>query len=257
MQDDLAIPLGRRRIRPWLALRGLVAVLRDPEDTTAGARFVLGLDGDRAEQNFQRFASDPVGARLLAEGRAMSIVLSDRNALRALPGDSLGGTYLRFIEEESISAEGLAGKLIPVMAEVGALDPARRFFHERGNATHDLWHVVTGYSRDILGELQLMAFSQVQLRIRAYAFLLALNAVAIEHQASGTRRLLRIARDRARCAAWLATADWERLLPWPLDAVRVELRVSPPPAYTRHFHAGRLRLVAELREAPAHCLSTS
>jgi ubiquinone biosynthesis protein COQ4 len=255
MQHALAIPSVRRRIRPMLALRGLAAVLRDPEDTAAGARFVLALDGDRGEQNFQRFASDPVGARLLAEDISLRAALSDRKALRALPGDSLGGTYLRFAEEESISAEGLAGKLEPVMTELGALDPVRHFFSERATAMHDLWHVVTGYSRDILGELQLMAFSRVQLRTRAYALLLPLNGFAIERQAPGTRRLLRIARARARRATWLAAADWERLLPHPLDAVRADLRVGPPPAYTRYFHAGRFRIVGEPVDAPRHSLA--
>ena len=249
------IPDSRPRIRPWLALRGFLNVLRDAEDTESGARFVHALDGARPEQNFQRFAADPVGAAILAEGRSLLATLCDRDALRALPDASLGRRYLAFVEEESISAEGLAEAVAPVYRELGEQDAARQLFTDRVGAMHDLWHVLTGYSRDILGELQLLAFSHVQLRTRAFGWIVPIAAFFDERWAPGTRRLVALARERARRAPWLPALDWEALLPRPLGVLREELRIGPPPPYTRHFkRPGAFGLVPEAPDAPPHAL---
>jgi ubiquinone biosynthesis protein COQ4 len=251
-------PASTQRIRPWLALRGLVRVLRDPEDTEAGARFVLALDGVRPEQNFQRFAADPLGGKVLAEGRSLPAALCDRESLRALPDASLGRRYLAFMEEESISAEGLAEACEPVRGELGELDPARRLFHDRVGVMHDLWHVLLGYSRDILGELQLLAFSHVQLRTRAFGWIVPIATCFDERQAPGTRNLVALARERARRAPWFPVQDWEALLARPLRDVRESLHVGTPPVYRRYFSdPDRFGLLPEPETARGHVLAES
>jgi len=45
------------------------------------------------------------------------------------------------------------------------------------------------------------------------------------------RRMIRQAWRRGRKARWLHTADWENLLPRPLDEVREELGLGLPPRY--------------------------
>ncbi len=164
---------------------------------------------------------------------------------------------LAFLDEEGLSLEGLERATDPVHRELGlAPDAARRFVFDRLGAMHDLWHVVTGYSRDILGELQLLAFSHVQLRTRAFGWIVPISAWLDERAAPGTRRLVALARERARRAAWLPGQDWEALLPLPLDAVRERLRVGAPPRYRRHFRRrGGFGLVAEPTDAPPHALS--
>jgi ubiquinone biosynthesis protein COQ4 len=228
---------SRRRIRPWVALRAYLKVMRDPEDTASGARFVLAVDGDRGERNFQRFARDPGGARVLATRTSLTARLCDRDALRRLPAGSLGRAYLGFVEAEGISAEGLAAAVEPVELELGELDAERKLFAERVRAMHDLWHVLTGYSRDLLGEMQLLAFSHVQLRTRAFGWLVRLLPLTVERKAPGTRRLIALARSRAQAAPWLPAEDWESLLELPLDEVRERLRVGAPPAYTQYVRA--------------------
>jgi ubiquinone biosynthesis protein COQ4 len=249
---------GKRRIRPWLALRAYLRVMRDPEDTRSGARFVLAVDGQRRERNFQRFARDPQGARILAQRRSLMACLCDREALRRLPEGSLGRAYLAFVEAEGISAEGLADAVEPVELELGELDAERRLFAERVRSMHDLWHVLTGYSRDLLGELQLLAFSHVQLRTRAFGWLVRLAPLTLARQAPGTRRLLALARRRAESAPWLPAQDWEALLERPLDEARELLRVGPPPEYTQYVRAPRGRgLVPRLSASAAGGTSAS
>jgi ubiquinone biosynthesis protein COQ4 len=231
----------KRRLRPLVALRAFLKVLRDPEDTENGARLVLSLDGDRFEQNFQRFARDPGGARMLAEGRHLDAYLDDWDRLRTLPADSLGQAYLAFMEEEGLTADGLERAVAPVEqeieAECGPLDAPRRLFGDRARVLHDVWHVVTGYSRDLMGELQLLAFSYEQLHTRAYAWMVPLATFANEFRIPGTRARVELARRRARNAPWLPAVDWASRLDRPLDQVRTELRVGAPPAYERYYRA--------------------
>jgi len=251
-------PRAPGRVRPILALRGLVRVLFDPEDTEAGALFVRATDGAQPERNFQRFAADPIGARILAEGRSLPALLCDRDGLRARPSGSLARRYLAFVEEESISAEGLTEATAPVRLKLGAADPARILFEDRLSVMHDLWHVLLGYSRDILGEVQVLAFSHEQLHTRAFGWLLSFGAFFNERQAPGTRALIALARERARRAPWFPALDWESLLPQPLDRIRESLQVGSPPHYRRYFKDPHgLGLVAEPETADRHALQES
>ena len=78
MTRSVRRPTQRNRIRPWVALRAFVKSARNPDDTENGARFVLALQGNRSEKTFQRFAEDPRGAEILAEGRQLIDRLRDR-----------------------------------------------------------------------------------------------------------------------------------------------------------------------------------
>ena len=227
----------RTRVYFWQSLRALSQVMRDPENTEAGARFVLGIEGKNADVLFDRFRGDPKGARIIREKRSLNSILSDREYLRALPEGSLGRAYLEFVEVEQISAEGLAAATDQPSHDLLQQSPERRILHERITDTHDLWHIVTGYSRDLIGELLLIAFGYEQLKIRAYKFFITLSYLT-EFRAPGTRALVRDARERGRNAKWLIVEDWERLLDRPLADVRKELGLGEPPRYTRHFRVG-------------------
>ena len=86
---------------------------------------------------------------------------------------------------------------------------------------HDLWHVLTDYGRDELGELCLLAFTYAQTRNRGIGLIVLVGAYKFS-QGIGAR-VLRAARrgfaDGLR-SAWLPGQDWEALLSRPLDEVR-------------------------------------
>lgn len=231
-------PTGRRRIRPWVALRSFLQAVRDPDDTQAGARFVLALAGNAPERHFERFRSDPLGARILEERRHLLESLLDRATLRALPADTLGRAYLDFVESQNLSADGLAQLVEEADPGGRVLDPDRQLLADRLRDMHDLWHVVTGYSRDLIGELLLIAFTAVQVPTPAFRIIVPLGYLLNELRMPGTRALIRGARRRAREAVWLPAQDWEALLERPLDEVRDVLRVGPPPVYTPYWSAG-------------------
>lgn len=222
-------------LRPWRALRYLLTVVRDPENTAAGALMVQSLSGRSRERLDARIAADPMGARILAEGRRLERTLIDRAALAALPPGSLGHSYEIWTRAEGISAEGLLQVAESVMR--GDLGEPAQLLDTRATVSHDLWHVVTGYGRDLLGEAALLYFTAVQTRNTGLILPTWLSLVAPVLGRSG-RRLIFAARRRAREAAWLPAADWETLLCQPLPAVRERLGLGPPPRYTPVWHLG-------------------
>ena len=243
MQVADRTPVPRNRIRPWVAAKAFVRTFRDEDSTEAGARFVSALDGNTRERNFQRFRRDPNGARILAERPSLVEKLCDREGLRALPEGTLGRAYLDFVEAEQISSEGLL-EIVRKASTRGDLDPERRFAEARFTCMHDLAHVATGYSRDVLGELALMSFTFAQDRIPGFAVFLALAYAFGESRAPGSRKLIRDGWRRGRRAVWLRAQDWEELLELPLEEVHERLGIGPPPVYTRYLKNGR-EVVAE------------
>ena len=231
-------------LHPWRALRCLFLVVRDPEKTGVGATMVRSLEGRSRERLTARFSADPIGARILSEGRRLERLLTDRATLRALPPGSLGQAYEAWTRAEGIDTAGLA----EATAAAGysgfteSDDPTARI-EARGAAAHDLWHVVTGYGRDLLGESALLHFTLIQTRNTGLILPCWLGVLAPSFGRAG-RRVIFEARRRARRASWLPTADWEALLPEPLPTVRERLRVGPPVRYTPVWH----KLNARARE---------
>jgi ubiquinone biosynthesis protein COQ4 len=177
-----------------------------------------------------------MGSRILDERRDLLPVLSDRQRLLALPPETLGHHYARFMEAEQISADGLAAaSLVMREGEAEDLDTAgleAESFGTRLRDMHDLWHVVTGYSRDVLGELALLAFTYQQTRDPGIGYIV--RNVEKRMRRGGNAEIsgfLRQASKRGRGAAFLPVADWEALLERPLEDVRDELQVGPPSVY--------------------------
>lgn len=102
---------------------------------------------------------------------------------------------------------------------------------------HDLWHVTTGYGRDGLGELSLLAFSYAQLGNIGIAMIIFFGARGGVRE-SGDKRIWKAIWEgyrHGRQATWWAGEDWEGLLTAPLEDVRKQLGVSKPETYREVF----------------------
>jgi ubiquinone biosynthesis protein COQ4 len=226
-----------QRIRPLDAARAIRALIRDPDDTARVFDVIDALSGKSGERQFLRLKGSPEGARLLAERPSLLAVLSDREYLMGLPTGTLGRTYGEFMSREQLSADGLVQASIDGgSAPDPELPDERRWFGERLRDMHDLWHVTTGYGRDLLGEAALLAFSYAQLRNRGIGLI-----VAVAWWKSGdrhTRRVIREAYRRGKRSAWLPGQAWEAHLERPLDELRRELRTGEPVSYQPQRSAG-------------------
>lgn len=103
------------------------------------------------------------------------------------------------------------------------------FLRNRMRDTHDLWHVVTGYKGDLLGEASLLAFSFAQTRNPGVGFIV--GVALLRGREPSVRRLIWQGFVRGARAAWLPPIEWEKLLALPLSTVRRTLNIGAPPVY--------------------------
>jgi ubiquinone biosynthesis protein COQ4 len=217
-------PLTRLRA----VARATRAALAHPEDTAQAFRIAEALSFDNQDRLLRRFRGDADGARLLQSRDELLAVLRDRERLAAMPEGSLGRAYLAFLESEGITADGLVEASHDGVSGYDGADDSS-YVRRRMRDTHDLWHTVTGYRGDLLGEASLLAFTFAQTRHPGVGFLAALGAVLTPSR--DARRMIFDGFRRGRRAAWLPPRDWVTLLARPLAEVRRELGIEPVPAY--------------------------
>jgi len=212
--------------RPLQAVRAVRRLQANPEDTSQVFTVFRALRGKSGINAFRRFAASPTGARVIREKRRLLDTLSDRDRLCALPQESFGRRYFDFMEKEQLTAEGLVEA--SQSWENDPVPPDMDLFRARMRDAHDLTHVLTGYGRDGLGELCLLAFMHAHNRNLGALLIVAMSLTRIPRPA---RRAVFEAWRNGRKARWLQEQDYEALLPRPLDEVRRELRIANPRLY--------------------------
>ncbi len=158
--------------RPLTALRAVLRMLRDKEATHEVYRMTAALDGPNYERSFQEFQSSPMGQKVLNEEIDLLDTMSNTDYLKTLPENSLGRVYLDFITRENLTAQGFQDEMDASGESFAEAGKDRQRFAYRIRHTHDLQHVLTGYGRDIIGELSLLAFSQSRSRSYGIALLI-------------------------------------------------------------------------------------
>lgn len=230
----------RNRIHPLVAFRAMRRLRENPDDTSQAIVVIAAMSGNSGRRLFRRFRRSPRAEAILRERRDLYAPLSDVDRLRALPAGSLGREIGEWFAREQISAQGLAQAALTARAELGATPPEgddERVFSTRLLNLHDVFHVVTGYDRDLRGEVAVLAFTLAQTRNAGIAFLL-LRVLRSEGWRSETGKLIRQGFRRGLRSAWLVDQDWEALLARPIAAVRSALAVGEPPAYQQLRSAG-------------------
>lgn len=217
----------------WLeAFRSIRALIRDPDDTAQVFRIIRAFSSSALDRQFERFRRLPQGQRILVREETLLDRLSDRAALQCLSPGSLGRAYADFTVAESISPQGLVDASLAAPPEDADASPERIRFAERLRDSHDLWHVVTGYGRDLVGEAALLAFTWRQTGNRGIALIVLAAWWKAGRDLPGGRAMIRDGLARARRADWLPAVDWESLLAEPLDDVRRQLKITPAEGYT-------------------------
>jgi ubiquinone biosynthesis protein COQ4 len=222
--------------REWGAAFGaLRRLLADKDATEEVFEIMRALNGASTRQGYFKLLSTMEGGRLASRAEDLAAKLSDRAWLATMPPGSLGALYRDFTDTGGVTPQGLVEVSNQVMNSV---EHPVAWYGRRIRDSHDLWHVVTGYGLDSLGEACLVAFSYPQTRSLGWAFI-AVGAAVKSRQAprspGGARHPLvaaiREGHARGRRAAWLPGQDWLALLPQPLEAVRAQLGLAPPSIY--------------------------
>ncbi|HJP49882.1 MAG: Coq4 family protein [Pseudomonadales bacterium] len=227
------------------ALKALEALSKNPDDTAQAIRAIVAMSGNSGERLFNRFKRSNRGARILREKLELYDILSDIDQLGEMPEGSLGHGIWTFYTKEELSAQGLKGASEAASDGTAQGDPNsdQAIFGRRNRELHDVFHVLTGYGRDMRGEMAVLAFTFAQTKSTGIGYMV-MRSMEGNGWDSETGRLMRQGYWRGRRAQWLIDQDWEELLPMPLEQLRSDLGVGPAPEYVQMRSAGAPVLAA-------------
>jgi ubiquinone biosynthesis protein COQ4 len=206
-------------------------LIKNPDATDEVFTIIEALSGDSLRKGFSRFVTTNLGRRVLVDRRSLLETLLNREYLATLPQHSLAAQYLSFVTKENISAKGLV-EPSEGMRGMRNLDADTLLFANRQRDMHDLWHTLTHYGRDELGEVCLLAFTCAQSPNRGLAFIALVGIFQLSKRyGRGVSRAAYRAYQDGKNAAWLPAQDWEYLLTQPIGNVRAQLNIPPPQRY--------------------------
>jgi ubiquinone biosynthesis protein COQ4 len=221
-----------RGVKPIQALRSVRALIADPDNTGEVFKVIEALKGGSLARAVARLGATTEGRKLLRDKPDILPLLSDRETLRAMPLGSVGRAYLKFVESQSLSADGLVAASEEAPRGQGKSEE-ERWLGNRLRDIHDLQHVMCGYGRDTLGELCLLSFMVTQTPNRGIAFII----IMARRKARQVKRPFSVddcieeGRRIGEAATWFAAVNWETRLAEPLEQLRRELGVLKPTLY--------------------------
>ncbi len=219
-------------LEPLTAFRAFRKLVRNKEDTAQVFEIMRALSGRSIARGYDRMLRTMEGGRQAFLRDELAHKLDDPVWLaRFVPG-TVGAAYRDFREARGFTAEGLADEARKVAPLVDAPHPVI-WYSRRIRDVHDIWHVLTGYQTDALGEACVVAFSHAQTGNLGFAFIGwgAAREIQRENRAIPARRAVLQAWRIGRAARWLPGLDYEALLAEPLDAARARLGLRPPTVY--------------------------
>jgi len=237
MNAEPAFPAAKLDlVEAWRAFHRLIA---DKEDTRHVFDFIRAVNGRSGEPAFRRFIQSDYGRALIEDRSRLEAALTDRARLEAMGPDSFAAAYLEYLDREGLDPLGVREASIASAPQL--YERLRTEYPEfetmtfNGQLTHDLFHVLTGYGRDALGEALLLVFTGLQSGSRGTRWLGRLAGLRIRWEAPSlpVGRMMAAASRMAREAAHFPTTDLTALFPLKLGEARARLGVRPDPLYAR------------------------
>ncbi len=220
------------RKRPIKAFSHFRKLVRDKEDTAQVFHMVECLPSKRFERLAREFCASDNGRTLMETDSGLAAYLDDHDTLLAMPAGSVAHAYVAFMRREGLSAAGL----IAEQARAGRVryDDQLQWMSDRLRDTHDLYHVLTGYGRDALGEQCVLGFSGRQYHGLMDNFLSWAGAIELKRTVQSKAPVLtavRQAKQTGSAAERIFEQSIKQLLAEPLDAARMRLRIPEPTQY--------------------------
>ena len=225
--------LWDNRVKPIKAIKAIIALSKDNEDTTQVFHVIDALKGSSDRKYFKIFSKSEIGKKILKERIHLLDTLKDKDTLSKLPKNTLGYKYYEFIYKENLSPEELINASESSKKEFGNRTDDEIFFNIRKRDMHDLWHVATGYGRDALGELSLLAFTYAQEQNRGVGAIALYGywKVGREFPDFNLRKVIREGYKNGKNATLWSCEDWEKLIKLPIDEVREKINAKKPKLY--------------------------
>lgn len=136
-------------------------------------QFIVGLGESTAitlvlKRLQRQMLSDETGRRILRERPRMTSTSLDLDYLRSLPPNTIGNTYVQWLEKEGVSPD----TRVPVRY---IEDPELAYIYQRYRECHDFYHSITGLPIVIEGEIavKVLEFANIGLPMSGLGALLA------------------------------------------------------------------------------------
>jgi len=234
---DLPLTSPARRVsglRPLKVLRHFGKLVEDKEDTEQVFQIIEATKGRASHKQAWDFIRSLEGQRQLQREVDIPAMLDDHDRWSNLPTGSVGQHYMAFMKREGLTAAGLVAESHKWAPPEELPQDLTQWYFDRLRDTHDLFHVLTGYGRDALGEASLLGFSYSQNHNRGVLFIAYAGARQIK-KVSRTRAPLygsvREGQRNGKAAAKLAHQDIEALLREDIDEARARLGIEEPKVY--------------------------
>ena len=235
--------LRPQKLRPLKALSAFRKLIYDKEDTAQVFEIMRALSGGSIARGYGRMLKTIEGGRQAFLRDELAHKLDDPVWLEQFGPGTVGEAYRRFRNARGFTADGLAEVERDVIPFVDAEHPIV-WYSRRLRDVHDVWHVLTGYGTDALGEACVVSFSYGQTRNLGFAFIGWGAAREIQREARSipARKAAFQAWKHGRAARWLPGLDYEALFTEPLDAARERLGIRPATVYAAIPEDVRLRV---------------
>lgn len=220
--------------RPLKVLHHFGKLVEDKEDTEQVFHIIEATKGRKSHAQAHSFIRSPEGQRMMAEGIDIPAMLDDHARWADCGPETVAAHYIAFMKREGLSAAGLVAESHKWAPPESLPQDQTQWYFDRLRDTHDLFHVLTGYGRDALGEASLLGFTFEQNHNGGILFIAYAGARQIK-KVSGTKAPLYAAikegRALGRAAAKIAHQDIAALIREDISAARARLGIGRPEVY--------------------------
>jgi ubiquinone biosynthesis protein COQ4 len=220
--------------RPLKVLHHFGKLVEDKEDTEQVFHIIEATKGRRSLRQAHDFIRSPEGQRFLADGVDIPAMLDDHARWADCGPNSVAAHYIAFMKREGLSAAGLVAESHKWAPPENLPRDLTQWYFDRLRDTHDLFHVLTGYGRDALGEASLLGFSYEQNHNTGILFIAYAGARQIG-KVSGTKAPLFAAikegRKLGKAAAKISHQDIAALMREDITEARARMNIGKPEVY--------------------------
>ena len=235
--DSLPLMAPERKVsgfRPLKVLHHFGKLVEDKEDTEQVFHIIEATKGRRSIRQAHDFIQSAMGQRLIGEATDIPAMLDDHARWDDCGPNTVAAHYIAFMKREGLSAAGLVAESHKWAPPESLPYDLTQWYFDRLRDAHDLFHVLTGYGRDALGEASLLGFSYEQNHNTGILFIAYAGARQIK-KVSGTSAPLYAAikegRRLGKAAAKIAHQDIAALMREDIDAARARMNIGAPEVY--------------------------